>query len=89
MPAKKGNEDGVHPVSDPLNISSISLEEFLHLLEEGIELEEADPLEETDLLEKTGFKEADLAFQELAARVMSGNPLHGSTDWVSDTGDTL
>ncbi|KKL74158.1 hypothetical protein LCGC14_2067650, partial [marine sediment metagenome] len=64
-------------------------EKIDELLEEGIELEETDPLEETDLLEKAGFKEAGLAFQELAARVMSGNPLHGSTDWVSDTGDTL
>jgi len=85
MPDKKGNEEGVLPIPDPLNISSLSFEEFLHLLEEGIELVETD-LEETDLLEETGFKEADIAFHELAARVRSGLPLHGGTDFQSDTG---
>ena len=73
----------IHSIPDPHNISSLNLEELLRLLEEGAELEEA------DLLEEVKLEEADLAFQELAARAMSGKPLHGSTDWVSDTGDTL
>ncbi len=83
MSVKKGSIDGIHLASSSRNTSSLSLEELLRLLEEGAELEE------TDLLEEAGFEEADLAFQELAARAMSGKPLHSSTDWVSDTGDTL